>query len=579
MLHVRFIGKPRIEDPGGRVRELGGQKTWAVLARVLLSDVPLTRRELAAELFPDAADSLGALRWCLARIRHAIGSSDILTGDPIDPELPAWVTVDVRALRDGRLDDGCVGELLEGIDPRCDPRFSIWLLVARQHVAARIDARLRERTITAISRGQHRRAVELAEMVARREPFNEGAHVLLVKSLVVAGHTVAALQHVADVEALFRSQLGCDPTPALRSAARASVSAAPPGVSTAAIASGLLTAGRAAIAAGAVDAGFECLRRAGAQAEALGDGALLGQCLLELGSALVHTVRGYDDEGSVLLEQAVHLARASGDLPTMVGALRERGYVNSLAGRRPEAKSHLDLAMELADGDTELLAGVHAVSAVNLSDWGRYDESIARFESAIDLARSAGDRRWEGWALGLGGWTALQSDRGPTAVRWLSECLHVVRAQQWTSFEPFPMVALAEAGLNTGTAPATSADLERCFAMSCHLADPCWEGASGRMLALHHARAGDLDGALRWITEARTRATRRSDTWSAMIGTILLSEAEIRIEAGDVSGADAALKDLVVHAARAHLDDLLRRALHLTSDLAPIPRSLDPDPR
>ncbi|MFN0281438.1 MAG: BTAD domain-containing putative transcriptional regulator [Kineosporiaceae bacterium] len=568
MLYLRIIGTPRIEDSAGRLRELSGQKPWAVLARVLLSDGPVSRRELSAELFPDAADPLGALRWCLARIRQAIGSSEIFTGDPIRPELPAWVRFDVQDLRDGRLDAGRVGELLDGIDPECGPEFSTWLLVARQHVSARVAARLREETITAISRGQHGRAIELAEAGARREPYDEGVHVLLVKALVAAGHTDAALRHVADVESLYRSELDCDPSPALRSAARSSVAAAPPGVSTTAIASGLLTAGRAAIAAGAVDAGLECLRRAGAQAEAIGDGALLGRCLLELGSALVHTVRGFDDEGSVLLEQAVHLARASGDLSTAVGALRERGYVNSLAGRRHEAEQLLDRAIALADGATELLAGAYAVSAVNLSDWGRYDESIARFETAIDLARSAGDRRWEGWALGLGGWTALLAGRGPTAVSWSSQSLQVVRSRQWTAFEPLPILVLAEAGLTGRTSAVTSAELERCFATSCYLDDPCWQGASGRMLALHHAGSGDIDCALRWITEARTRALSRSDTWAAMIGAILLSEAEIRLDAGDVAGADGALRELIAYAARAHLDELLRRALDLTAGIA-----------
>ncbi len=568
MLHLRILGRPRIEGSDGRLRQLSGQKSWAVLARVLLSDVPVSRQELSTELFPEAADPLGALRWCLARIRQAIGSSEVFTGDPVTADLPAGVTVDVQALRDGRLDTASLGELLEGIDPRCSPAFSTWLLVVRQQVSARIAARLREETITAISRGQLDRAIELAAISARRAPYDEGAHVLLVKSLVAAGHADTALQHVADVESLFRSDLGCDPSAALRSAARSGVSAAPPGVSTTAIASGLLDAGRAAIAAGAVEAGLECLRRAGAQAETMGDDVLLGECLLELGSALVHTVRGFDDEGSVLLEQAVQLARTSGDRRTAVGALRERGYVNSLAGRRPEAERQLDLALELADGTAELLVGVHAVSAVNLSDWGRYEESIDRFQVAIDLARSTGDRRWEAWALGLGGWTAMLSEQIPTAVGWATESLDVARSQRWIAFEPFPMAVLAEAGLAQGTPPVTSAELERCFAMSCHLDDPCWEGASSRMLALHHARAGDTDRALRWMTVARTRAMSKSDTWAAMIGTILLSEAEIRLGAGDTPGADTALRELIGHAARANLDGLLRRGLGLLSSLA-----------
>lgn len=573
MVHLKMIGTPRIEDSTGRVRELGGQKPWAVLARILLSERPLTRRELSSELFADAADPLGALRWCLARIRRAIGSSELFIGNPINRELPPWVTFDVPAVRQGRLELASLGELLEGIDPAGGPEFSTWLLVARQQLASRIAARLREETITALSRGQYGRAIELAEAAARRSPYDEGAQVLLVKSLAAAGHSAPALAHVSEVEQLFRAELGCEPSPALRSAARSSVAASPPGVSRTAVASGLLNAGMAALAAGAVDAGLECLRRAQAESERSGDDALFGRCLFELGSALVHTVRGFDDEGSVLLEQAAIVARAVGDLPTTVGALRERGFVNSLAGRRPEAKFHLDLAVELAGEATDLLAGVRAVSGINLSDWGYYDDSLAEFESSIDLARSAGDRRWEGWALGLGGWTALVADRVPTAIAWLDRSVEIARAQRWTSFEPFPVVALAEAKLAERPGSTSAGDLELSFALSCHLGDPCWEGASARMLAIHHLQSGDPEAAVRWITEARARSTNRTEVWAAMIGAILATEAEIRVAAGDETGADSALRELIGHAARTHLDAHLRRALTVGTDLTPFKRS------
>lgn len=370
MLHIRLIGTPRIEGPNNELREVRGKKPWAVLARVLLADRSLTRRELSAELFPEAADPLGSVRWCLASLRKAIGSADVLTGDPIRRELPDWVSVDVYDLRNGAVDIANIGELLEGVDPACGPEFSTWLLVARQQVSSRIAAQLRDATITAISQSDHELAVELAELAARRSPYDEGAHVLLARALVVAGHPAAALEHVMAVESLFRDELGCDPTPALRSAARSNVAAAVPGISTCVLASSLLRAGQAAMSAGAVEAGLDCLRRAVAEAESAGDSGLHGQCLLELGSALVHAVRGFDDEGSVLLEQAVHLAQTAGDLSTAVAALRERAYADTLAGRRPEAQRQLTLALEIADGAPTLLPGLHSIAAFNLAYWG-----------------------------------------------------------------------------------------------------------------------------------------------------------------------------------------------------------------
>src|SRR5262245_51901283 len=135
---VRLIGVPRIEDADGAPRDVKGHKPWAVLARVVLADRALTRRELSAELFPDADDPLGSLRWCLAALRRALGSSHLLTGDPIRPDLGPTITVDVHELLAGVVDVQGAGELLEGVDPGCGPEFSVWLLVARQQVASRI---------------------------------------------------------------------------------------------------------------------------------------------------------------------------------------------------------------------------------------------------------------------------------------------------------------------------------------------------------------------------------------------------------------------------------------------------------
>ena len=561
MRHVRLIGPPRIEGPDGDSLEVKGQKPWAVLARIVLAERPLTRRELSTELFPDADDPLGSLRWCLASLRRALGSSELLTGDPVRGELGPSITVDVHELWDGSFDAHSAGELLEGIDPRCGWEFSTWLLVARQQVASRITAFLRDQIICAISRREGDKAIELAELLARRCPFDEGAHVLLVKSLVLSHETQRALDHVVAVEQSFRSELGCDPSPALRSAARARVADPPPGVSAATLAATLLDSGRAALSAGAIDAGLDCLRRASAQAELARDDGVLAQCFLQLGSALVHSVRGFDDEGSVLLEQAAFIAQEVGDRHTAAVALQERGYADSLAGRRMEAQRHLDHAGALAENDDRLQAGVRAVAAFNLSDWGRHDEAIAAYDEAIEAARRCADRRREAWALGLGGWTMHLAGREVESTRWLTACLDLVHDLRWVSFEPWPVSVLAEANLATVRADETSPGLERWYAMSCQLDDPCWEGACGRVLALHHARRLEHDLALRWIVEARTRCERKSDTWTGLLGEILLTEAEIRVDSGDLGGASSAVRQTIALAARAQLDGLLPRGL------------------
>ncbi len=352
-------------DPGVRLTE-----PWALLARILLSERELSRRHVAAELFPEAIDPLGSLRWCLASLRRALGTGAVFSGDPIRHNLSAETEVDIYRLEAGDFCAGAAGGLLAGVEPRCSPEFATWLLVERERMAGLIDARIRQEVMLAISVGRYDRAIRLAELGVRRLPFDESAHILLVKSLTLAGSHEAALDHVEATEQVFFDELGVKPLAALRSAARRTISAPPGGVSPQAVVKSLLASGQAALGAGAADAGVDCLRRAVADAEKSEDHQLQAQSLLELGTALVHAIRGYDDEAAILRRQSVELAQQCSDARVATAALRELGYLEALAGRRPVAAAHLAKALEITD-DPESLAGAHAVIGFNLVDWGK----------------------------------------------------------------------------------------------------------------------------------------------------------------------------------------------------------------
>ena len=152
------------------------------------------------------------------------------------------------------------------------------------------------------------------------------------------------------------------------------------------------------------------------------DSHLQARATLELGTALVHSVRGYDDEGAILLRQSTELARQSGSASIAAAGFRELGYVEALAGRRPAAAAYLSSAVEpAADGDS--LAGIHGVIGFNLVDWGQVGEGLEHFEISLDHARKAGNRRREIWSLGLGAWGLLAADRLQEADAWLETCL------------------------------------------------------------------------------------------------------------------------------------------------------------
>ncbi len=563
MMTIKLMGAPTIVDAGGQPQIVRGHQAWALLARLLLSARPLSRRALAAELFPDTVDPLGSLRWTLASLRKSLNCSVALRGDPIATELPEGTRVDVHFLADADFDVQEAGPLLEGVEPQCGPEFSTWLLVERERVASLANARARQDAQQALAVGDTGRAIRLGELCVRRMPFDEGAHILLVKALVAMGRFDAAAEHVDATQAVFEAELGQKPSAALRSAARRTLSSPPSGVSPRAVVESLLESGLAALSAGAADAGIDCLRRAATDAELCADPQLQARTLVELGSALVHSVRGHDDEGAILLHQSVEWALRCGDARTACAAYRELGYVDALAGRRPTAAGHLARALEIAE-DGDELAGIHSVVGFNLVDWGQIDDGLAQYRLSLEHAYRTGNRRRQVWSLGLGGRGLLAAQRLDEADRWLTNCLKGVDELRWTSFRPWPCALFGESRLRQDDEPlAVRHELEQAFALSCQLADPCWEAAAARAIGLCCEALNDDVRALEWFGEARTRCARETDTYVALLVDILADQARVSARLGDVAQASACTRAGLSLAARAHMDAHVHRAVQL----------------
>jgi DNA-binding SARP family transcriptional activator len=403
MLRVRLLGHPRIEDaPGQPCQPPRGQKSWALLARVALAERPLTRGELAGELFGEADDPLGALRWCLADLRRCGQNPRLLRGDPVSlAEGSVWA--DVRALWDGSLHVAEIGgTLLDGVEPRNCPAFDVWLMMARGKCAARSMEGLRRAALDLLAAGDAEAAIEPAGRAVALDPLDEGAQELFLRTLVAARHPARAAVHLSSCEALFaREGLVC--SPALRSAALAAVASSPVGLRAAVVARSLLRAGKAALDAGSADAGVETLRRAAEEAERARDPLMLADVLAALGSALVHAVRGFDGEGAVVLNRALAAARSAGSQRLTADILRELAFVDVQAGRHTSAARALReaWAQSEATGDPALTARVLAVRGMNEADQGHHDSAVKLLARSAQTAASAGSRRQEAWSAGV----------------------------------------------------------------------------------------------------------------------------------------------------------------------------------
>src|SRR5918994_1829784 len=226
-LVIRLLGTPCVERNGEAVTAPRGRKCWALLAYLLLRERPVSRLALAELLFPDADDPLRALRWTLVELRRALGGSEVLHGDPLVLDLPPGTQVDVLALTGDApsLSPGD-GDLLEGADFGATPAFDSWLGVARRRLAE----------------GETGEGVRLAGVCVVRDPLDENHQELLVRCLAANGDERGALRQAETCVELFRDQLGREPGPALREAARTAVAPAPPAGGDAAAAQAQLDA-------------------------------------------------------------------------------------------------------------------------------------------------------------------------------------------------------------------------------------------------------------------------------------------------------------------------------------------------
>lgn len=562
---IALLGPPRIERDGVPAPPPRGSKAWALLAYLALTEDPVPRSRLMALLFEEADDPGAALRWSLSQLRRALDGVAGLEGDPLRLRLRPGTLVDAHVLVRGTSAEALGlptfgGTLLDGVRPQVGAAFDLWLALERRRAAGRTIAHLQEAAHIRLAEGDVASALVLAERLVSAEPLDEGAHELLIRTLVASGDPRAAAEHVHRSQALLRRELGREPGPTLAAALRTSaIDPTPPTRATVEVA---LDGGTGAAHAGAYERAVELLRPAVAQARTLGDRALLAQALTELGTVLVQGVRGRDEEGISALHEAVVLAEAAGARSTAAAAALQIGHVETLRAHFPQMEAWFVRAAALANGDDTILAWVDVFAGIGRTDQGDYPRGRAALDRAISRARSVADRRAEAYALTALG--RLQLLRGELAAARPVLDLACETAQDigWSSFLPFPRAMRAEVALADGDLTGAADGFERSYALACQVGDPCWESYSLRGRGLLAATRGDDAAALDHLSAAPEACRRLPDTHSWVEGYCLDALCDFAV-ARHLPEAASWVQDLESFASRRGLRELVvRAALH-----------------
>ncbi len=584
-LEIRLLGVPRIEHDGAPVDPPRGNKAWALLAYLVLGDGSTSRTRVAELLFSEADDPLAALRWTLVELRRALAMPDAVRGDPLRFPALAEVQIDALALTGepvaGPESASPDGELLQGMTFPSAPEFEIWLGVERAYLAGLRQASLREQAFACRAADEHAEATSLARRAVAIDPLDQNCQEVLLLCLRRSEGTRAAEVQLDGYSALLRRELGVEPDPELGRVVHDGAGPRRESVGDPELARDQLEAGRVAIDAGAVEPGIECLRLACSEALAGDDAGLRAACLAELGAALVHALRGRDEEGSAILHEALAVAEEAGERSTLVAAMRELGYVDVQAGRNASAGRWLARALRLSEGDGER-AAVLSLRGMILSDRAHYDAALQLLEESVECAERSGAARRAAWSLSLIGRVHLLRDDLVPAAAAVERSLAIVADERWQSFLPWPEALEGEIAVRRGRYGEAEPRLAHSFALSCSLADPCWEGAAARATALLHVGRGDQEAARDWLADARVRVARVSDPYQWMHGYVLDASADLAIRTGNSAArettrnlqnlaASAGMREFTVraNAYRARLGDsgALGAARHLASDI------------
>ena len=221
-IRLRMLGPLTIERDGS-ARELpASRKACGLLAYLALAPRPVSRGRLC-ELFWDEAanDPRGELRWCLSKLRGLLGGMEacalVANADTIALRTEGWFVDALEVLQTvdrgvGSLDaqtlqavsDLYGGELLEGLAIERSPAFNLWLTAQRSRYAAlRVELVRKHAERLPADSAQGLAALEKWAEIA---PFDDSAHMQLLKRLAERGRMDDCKRRLASTERLYQSE-------------------------------------------------------------------------------------------------------------------------------------------------------------------------------------------------------------------------------------------------------------------------------------------------------------------------------------------------------------------------------------
>lgn len=506
---VQLLGRPSAQVDGVEVAAPKGAKPWGLLAYLAASERSHPRTELAELLFAEAVDPLGALRWNLAALRRLLDRPDAFKGDSIRLDR-SDISVDTVCQDHGDVDSVLSGgsgrELLAGLSYPDSPVFELWLAGERQRLRRQAVSLVREVSLDAFARGDHELAIRTANELVTVEPFDEGHHALLIRTLALSGDRDAAQRQFEQCAALLRTELQAEPGPAVLAAHLVAHTATPSPTLDSDEVFARITVAWQSFLAGAIDHGLDMSLGTVTLSDVNGDLTLRIAGRLFLAAMLNMAVRGWDEAATTTAE-ARHLAEQAGRDEDQAVARSILAGSELMRGDYRAALEHAEYGAAMSVEPGALALNLAFQCAVE-SDTGRYDDALGHAVAAVSHAEVSGDPVRLAYAYAYAGHANIG------AGRYESARPHVQRAIDVCSsilvLKPWPMAMLAELDVHAGDLDASAKTATEADKLAIVTGMSYQRALAQRALALGEAAAGHDAAALDRLVFALGHARRTS---------------------------------------------------------------------
>lgn len=234
-LEISLLGPPVVHVDGHPL-DVDTRKATALLAYLAVTGAPVRRDTLTGLLWPDTDPdrARATLRRTLSTLRSALGGRWLVTEGEMVRLDPDGVLVDIAELRRLLAECGthghtpaetcprCIeplqaavaldrGPFLAGFGLRDSVEFDDWERTAANEVQREVASALERLSDLLGQRGEHARAITLAERRLALDPLNESAHRQLIRLYAEGGNRSAALEQYRECVRILDRELGVRP--------------------------------------------------------------------------------------------------------------------------------------------------------------------------------------------------------------------------------------------------------------------------------------------------------------------------------------------------------------------------------